>query len=60
MLRSFRAEPKIKRILESADKAGLEPQTDIEQTKKIGMLEQLKPYRRPGLSFYSAEGDLED
>lgn len=60
VLRSFAVEPKIREIIEEATKAGREPQVVIEESRRVGLLEQLKAYQRPGLTFYSVAGEISD
>ncbi len=55
VVREFKADKKISKILQSGHDAGLQPKTEIEEMDRISWLEALIPWQHPGLIFYNEE-----
>ena len=51
----FDADEDMMEIVQSGQKLGLEPKTEIEEVYKIGWLKSLLPWKVPGLMFYEDE-----
>jgi len=55
VMKGYNSDPKISEIISFGYEAGLQPQTEVEETYIIPWWRTILPWKKPGLAFYEDE-----